>query len=281
MKKYLLIVFLGINGLACSFLARTLSSPAVVPTVALIASPTYSIGLIEEGIYCSSDVKEARDAYNLGQSNDLAGNYEQAIEYYEQAVTLDPAYCDAMDNLGLNLKRLGRIEESIDWYLRSINVMPTNDVAYLGLANAYRQLQRYEDAVSAYEKLVDIAPENPEGYFGLGMMYYDAQKYQDSIENLKEAERLYREQNSSFDVDAQLFIGYDYFLLGDMENAVHYLEQAYPAYKDDSSLNYYLGYAYYLESPARDLVKAKQYLGKARDLGYSLGADLDQFVDQP
>lgn len=284
MKKTLFILILLTNTLACSFLTNTLKPTAAQPVETAtipMASPTYTIGLISEDVYCPSDVQEAVDAYNMGLTNEMAGNYEQAIEYYQQAIELDPSYCDAMDNLALDLKYLGRTEESIDWYLRSIEVLPTNDVAYLGLANAYRQFEEYEDAAAAYKHLIEITPENPEGYFGLGMTYFSLDQYQDSLDSLKEAERLYKEQDSKFVADAQLFIGYNYFTLKDMENAILYFEQAYPSYQEDATLNYYFGLAYYADSNAQDFAKSKEYLIKARDLGYNLEPELEEFISQP
>jgi tetratricopeptide (TPR) repeat protein len=282
MKKYLLPLFLLLHMLACSFLTRALETPTPTPVVIIpMATPTDAISRIEEEIYCSSDITEATEAYNKGLTYETAGDYQQAIEYYQQAVELDPGFCDAMDNLGLNLKYLGRTEESIDWYLRSIEVLPTNDVAYLGLGNAYRQLENYSEAEPAYKKLIEIAPENPEGYFGLGLTYFALSQYQDSLNVLKEAERLYKKYDSPFITDAQLFIGYNYFSLDDMENAILYFELAYPAYMEDATLNYYLGFSYYTDSPVQDPVKAKEYLIKARELGYNLEPELEEFISQP
>ncbi|MFN8411050.1 MAG: tetratricopeptide repeat protein [Anaerolineales bacterium] len=285
MKKYLIFVTFVISSLACTFLTNIVASPTNTPIPTPTALPTitatFTVGLIEENIYCSSEIQDALDAYNIGYNDEQMGNYEQAIENYKHAIELDPKYCDAMDNLALNLKRVGKVDEAIDWYLRSIEILPTNDVAYLGLANAYRQQEQYDKATDAYKKMIGIVPENPEGYFGLGMVYFSTSHYQDSIDNLEEAERLYKEQNSSFVSDAQMFIGYDYFSLNDMENAVNYFEQAYPSYYDDATLNYYLGVAYYTESPVKDLAKAKKYLTTARDLGYGLDSELEKFISQP
>ena len=283
MKKHLPILLLVLGSLACSFLTRSLASPTVIPPVTAgpIFTPTYTISLIEEDVYCPSDIPDATDVYNQGLTEEQAGNYERAIVFYKNAIELDPEYCDAMDNLGLNLKRLGRTEESIDWYLRSIEVFPENDVAYLGLGNAYRQLGRHDEAISTFKQLSRMAPDNPEGYFGLGMTYYDISQYRDSIDSLKEAERLYEVQDSPYIADAQIFIGYNYFSLQDMENAVNYFELAYPTYQDDAVLNYYLGLSYYDESPVQDFAKAKQYLVRARDLGYNLETELEKFINQP
>jgi tetratricopeptide (TPR) repeat protein len=282
MKKHLLLVLLLLPALACSFLTKTLESPTPAPTVIIpMATPTDMISLIREDIYCPSDIKEATDVYNKALTSETAGDYQQAIEYYQQALELDPEYCDAMDNIGLDLKYLGRTEESIDWYLRSIEVLPTNDVAYLGLANAYRQLENYAEAAAAYKKLIEIAPENPEGYFGLGLTHFSVEQYQDSLDALKEAERLYQEQNSPYIMDAQLFMGYNHYSLDDMENAILYFELAYPAYSEDATLNYYLGLAHYADSTVQDLEKSKEYFRKARDFGYNLEPHLEEFINQP
>ena len=277
MKRIYAFAILILFSLACNALS---SVPQPASTSAPAATATLAISVFDTDIYCSSDIAEARDLYNQGLDAENAGDFEAALTLYGKAIDLDPEYCDAMDNLALNLKRLGRVEESIAWYERSLEVLPTNDAAQLGLANAYYYLNRYDEARVEFQKMIDLYPQNPEGYYGIGSVEYSTGNFQKAIELLKQAEALYIEQNSPYAADAQNRIGYSYFDLGDMPNAVLYLEKAYPTYKDDQYLNYFLGISYYVQSPVQDLAKAKSLLKDAKRLGYPLEPEFEEFINQ-
>jgi len=49
------------------------------------------------------------DLYNLGK-------YEEAIEWYNKAITIDPNFLKALINKGLALQNLGKYQEAIDCY---------------------------------------------------------------------------------------------------------------------------------------------------------------------
>ena len=75
--------------------------------------------------------------FNRGLNLQMIGNLEEAKVLYEQAIEVDPWFCDAMDNLGLILRQEGDLAGAVDWYLRSIEIAPHNCVARQNLAVAY------------------------------------------------------------------------------------------------------------------------------------------------
>jgi tetratricopeptide (TPR) repeat protein len=119
------------------------------------------------------------------------GKFEEARDAYLHAIELDPGFCDAMDNLGLLLRRQGDLDGAIYWYQRSIEVFPENSVAHQNLAFVYRRQGRYEEALAEYQILREIEPQNPEGYFGAGQVYIYMGRPADAIPLLKVAEDIY------------------------------------------------------------------------------------------
>ena len=291
MKKYWFLFLLLTGSLACATITggstpneapTSISVPTEIPAVATVESaPTEVNRNLTSDIYCSSDIPEAVDAYNQGVEFDTAGNIDSAIESYKAAIELDPEYCDAMDNLALVLRKTGNYEEAAAWYEKSVEVAPDNSVAHMGLANTYFDLERYDEALTQYNELLRINPEDPEGHYGAGRVHFSLEEYTDAIDRLKQAEELYKEQNSPYISDAQLLIGISYVMLEEYEQGRDYLEMAYPQMPDNSYLNYYLGYAYYYGDTIRDEALAKQYLLRARDLGIELEPTLENFVNTP
>ena len=67
------------------------------------------------------------------------GKYEEAIAYYDKALTVDPNYATALSNKGSALNELGRHEEAIACYDKALAIDPN-----------------YEDAINNKRKVLDI-----------------------------------------------------------------------------------------------------------------------------
>ena len=51
-----------------------------------------------------------------------SGRYEEAIESFKRAVSLQPDYYDAQNDLGVTYVKLGRLEEAVEAFKRAIRV---------------------------------------------------------------------------------------------------------------------------------------------------------------
>ena len=54
--------------------------------------------------------------YNKGLALGNLGKYQEAIEWYDKALKIDPNYVDALNNKGIALNNLGKYQEAIEWY---------------------------------------------------------------------------------------------------------------------------------------------------------------------
>jgi tetratricopeptide (TPR) repeat protein len=290
MKKYFFPAALVLGTLACATvtnLTSTQPTPAVATSVSIQPTiiPTATVGDIvrreDVELYCPSEIPAAAEAYNKALTFESAGDDASAEQSYREAIDLDPEYCDAMDNLALVLKRAGNYEETISLYQRSISIYPESYTAHLGLANSYARLEQYDNAIAEFETLLKLYPDDAEGYYGIGNVYFNQEKYEEAIIQFKTAEEIYKTQGSDYIVDAQANIGYSYVLLEDYVAGRDYLEMVFPYFEDDGYTNYVLGICYYYGESIRDDTLAKQYLTRARDLGFQLDSELEKFVNTP
>lgn len=260
------------NGLLIAILLSACAPAAATPTIQPTAAATQPLNIVslqESPILCNSEIPEAVDAYEQASSLADAGKLAEAEAAYRQAIALDPGFCDAMDNLGVMLRRQGRVEEAIELYQQSLEVLPSNELALQNLALAYSILGENDKSRAEYEKLIAIAPLNPEGYYGLGTLQAGMGQYADAIEQFKTAAELYQTSNSPYLPDALYNIGYSNFMLDDCVAATEFLEMAYPNMREDAGINYILGVCYLTEPPG-DAEKARPYLLKAQELGVEL-----------
>ncbi|MEC4892145.1 MAG: tetratricopeptide repeat protein, partial [Oscillatoria sp. PMC 1050.18] len=73
-----------------------------------------------------------------------AGEYEEAIVFYERATAINPDSYQAWSFQGLALEILGRLEEAIAAYQRAIEIKPDKDEAWTNLGAALANLGRFE-----------------------------------------------------------------------------------------------------------------------------------------
>jgi tetratricopeptide (TPR) repeat protein len=224
-------------------------------------------------ILCPTKNDDAEGAYVQAKTFQEKGQLEEAEKAYLKAIELDDHFCDAMDDLGLMLRKQGKLGEAIRWYQKSLEILQTNRLALRNMAVAYEIQGNTQEAIATFTKLVEIAPTDPEGYYGLGRIYYDTEKYKQALENLDTAETLYIQSGSPFVADAQYQLGKTYFVLKDCTRAAGYLEMVYDQHEEDSYVNYVLGVCRLVSEP-QDLNLVKKYLLKAEELGMTLPEDV-------
>jgi tetratricopeptide (TPR) repeat protein len=111
---------------------------------------------------------------NLGGSYFQATNYEQALEQFERARSLEPDNISLYKNKVLTLKKLKRDGEILPVYKQAIENNPDNHVAHLRAAEYYLEQtqtnlahQHYVNALAIYSVNPKTAQNDPEGLFAI------------------------------------------------------------------------------------------------------------------
>jgi predicted Zn-dependent protease len=86
------------------------------------------------------DPTNANAAYELGEMDRTAGDFQSARQRFEQAVTHFPAFEHALIGLGRTLIALDRPAEALRPLQTALKTNPESDVALYQIAQAYRAL---------------------------------------------------------------------------------------------------------------------------------------------
>jgi tetratricopeptide (TPR) repeat protein len=108
---------------------------------------------------------------NLGVLYDGRGLHDKALEEYEKAIAINPAFADARANLGVAYKRRGNYEKAIEEYQKALAANPNMAEARTNLGLAYYHQGRYDKAVAEYQKALNIDPLLAAAYYNLGLAY--------------------------------------------------------------------------------------------------------------
>lgn len=94
-----------------------------------------------------------------GWSEYGAGNYEDAIAKYEEALAEDETSSEAHNGIGWCKARLGETQDAIDSFKKAVEKDTENADAYAGLAGAYFADADYERAIASARLVLSRSPE--------------------------------------------------------------------------------------------------------------------------
>jgi len=121
----------------------------------------------------------------LGLVSKGTGRFEWAVEYYQNAVRLEPTNDDAVRGLASAYAGLGRTSQAEKTYWEAINLRPGYWRGYNLLGAFYIEEGRYAEAAEMFEEVVALAPDSFRGYSNLGGTYVYLGRYADAIAKLE------------------------------------------------------------------------------------------------
>lgn len=84
--------------------------------------------------------------------------YNQAIDYFNQAISIFPTFAEAYHQRGMTHHLMDRHVEAIEDYKRTIALMPSHFCAWAGLGHCHAALRHIKEALEAYEHAREINP---------------------------------------------------------------------------------------------------------------------------
>src|SRR5204863_388372 len=80
---------------------------------------------------------------HLGHANDLAGNDDEAIGFYERCLNHPPLHVGLLINLGILYEDSDKYEKAVECYRRVVNADPNHEQARLFLKDAQASVTMY------------------------------------------------------------------------------------------------------------------------------------------
>lgn len=98
--------------------------------------------------------------FNIAQVHAQIGPYEDAIDYFSQAMAMDPNYSEYYNDRGAVYFKMGLLEHAERDYLQAIELSAPYAEVWVNLGQCYRAMERMEAAVSAYSRALDLDPRS-------------------------------------------------------------------------------------------------------------------------
>jgi CHAT domain-containing protein/Tfp pilus assembly protein PilF len=124
---------------------------------------------------------------NQAKNYESKGEYDKAIENYNKAQSLNPAYNYIYYFRGEAYFHNGEYENAIRDFSKALDFFPDSSEIYFSRGNAYFYLKNYEEAIENYNVALEISPYNVLAYINNGISYHIAKNYPKAIENFTKA----------------------------------------------------------------------------------------------
>ena len=133
------------------------------------------------------DPNHSQTLNNIGVIFKELKENQKAKEYFEKAIELKPDYVDAHNNLGVMFQGLGEYQKAKDCYEKAITIDPNYADAHNNLGMIFKDLGEHQKAKDCYEKAITINPNFADVYNNLGMIFKELKENQKAKEYYKKA----------------------------------------------------------------------------------------------
>jgi tetratricopeptide (TPR) repeat protein len=128
--------------------------------------------------------------YRNGLNSLWLGNYESALNYFENAVNKNPNRAEAWIQVGYCKVKQGKNVDAVKAFQRAIQLRPNSFEAYNKLGDAYYYASRFYEAIEAYKQAARLRPDLPEAYYNLGMAYLETGDRASALVQLRQLQQL-------------------------------------------------------------------------------------------
>ncbi|MEO0373678.1 MAG: tetratricopeptide repeat protein [Cyanobacteria bacterium P01_A01_bin.17] len=177
----------------------------------------------------------------------------QALEAYQQVLSLDPNHVDVRVNMGSLLKQMGRLEDAIATYKQALTSQPNRPDILFNLGNTLQAQGNATEAEAAFRQSIQLQPGLAAAHFNLGRLLQQQ-------EQLEAAVICYRDaitHNPQL-IRAHTNLGNTLKALGQLDEAVCCHQQAIALAPNDSEAHYNLVNALSAQGRSADAILAYQ-----------------------
>jgi len=119
--------------------------------------------------------------YNIGTVHARKNDYEQALQAFHFAITLNDRHASAYYNLATTFIQQEKYTEAIEAFHTFLQLEPDNSVGYVAMAECYEKLEQHAEAIHAFRQAIVFDESLAEAHYGLAVAYANADRLDDAL----------------------------------------------------------------------------------------------------
>ncbi|WP_254014139.1 tetratricopeptide repeat protein [Limnofasciculus baicalensis] len=125
-----------------------------------------------------------------------AGDYQGAIEEFNEAIHLDGNFADAYFYRGYARSQVGDKQGALADYNELIRLKPDKPLGYNNRCSIRIQLKDYQNAIADCDRAINLAPNLALGYQTRGLLNYNLGDREGAIADFQTGAELWRQQGN-------------------------------------------------------------------------------------
>lgn len=110
---------------------------------------------------------------NRGNAYQSKGEYQRAIQDYDEALRIDPDSALAFNNRGSAFQHMGDYDRALQDYDRAIRLDGSFALAYNNRGRAHHLKEEYVEAIKDYGEAIGIDSDHPLAFYNRGLARFD------------------------------------------------------------------------------------------------------------
>ena len=197
-----------------------------IPQTLGLAWQHYEAGRLSQAEILCRQIVQAHDGHSgalhlLGMIASRSRRGDQAVDFFQAALRLDPDFADAWIDLAIELTILGKRAEAVDAFRQALRVKPDDARAHYSLGVAWQLQGKHDEATASFQKAAQLKPEHADAHCRLGHALLHHGKLEQAIVSLRQALTL----KPSFP-EAHHALGTAFMTLGRLDEAVTHFQDA-------------------------------------------------------
>ncbi len=124
------------------------------------------------------------------------GEYEVAIEEFNQALAIEETNAKALGHRGIAHSQLENYEQALDDYNQSLNLNADNHQIYYNRGLVQTRLEDYKSAIDDFTEAIKRQPNFAPAIGSRGFAYAELENYKAAIKDLEKASQLFKENGN-------------------------------------------------------------------------------------
>ena len=139
--------------------------------------------------------------FALGNALKYTGRFNKAIASYRRAVELEPETPSIVEGLGVALAEASRPEEAIEVFRQALALDDSAVTVHFNLGIAFVSLERFAEAKAEFEKCLTLEPLHADAAFNLGIIALSENEADQALTQFKRATSFQQEMRRRFDTN--------------------------------------------------------------------------------
>ncbi len=145
--------------------------------------------------------------------------FQRAMDYYNQALKLQPKNPYVLLNKAIALFKIKNAEKSLEIFNFLIKEYPRYSAAFFNKADMFYTLGKLDEAIPMYVKAIELDPEDLRSRVNLGVIYVKKEMYNKALDEFKS---ILDKNDESADVHYNLGVIYSDYLFNRKRAIFHY-----------------------------------------------------------